>query len=169
MDREKTALEAKIQQAERPVVVLRRCFTSTDHNPGDIIPFAGPLWEGTVRELTDDERDELDARRRQAKAEFGDEAPPSEQKVSVRSEVILEALGRLDPENDQDWLESGQPAMAAVNRELLKMGATPDTSSRAEVRSIAPDFVRPVNVPVGAGSETEPLAPVGMAPIEGGF
>lgn len=173
---EKTALEAKQEQGARMVVVLRRCSTNTDHNPGDIISWTGPLSEyGVMREMTEDERDEFDARMASHRAQFGEDTAAPAQSVPVREEILRQALANLNPENDADWLDSGQPAVAAVNRELLKMGATPDTSSRAEIRSIAPDFVRPSDEPTGAASDV-PVDPVGMAPaevdaapIEGGF
>lgn len=163
---EKTAHEAKQDQGVRMVVVLRRCATNTDHNPGDIIQWTGPLSEYEVmRELTEEEREEFDARMKAHREEFGEQVAPPQQSTSVREEIVRQALSKLKPGDDNDWLESGKPAMSAINRELLRMGATPDTSTRAEIQSIAPDFMRPVDQPSGAASDVGGEA-VGMAPAE---
>lgn len=168
MAEEKTAQEAKQEKGARMVVVLRRCFTNIDHNPGDVVPWSGDLPEtGIMRELTDDERDEYDAKVVAHRAQFGSDVAEEPQRVSVREEVIRQALAKLDPANDNDWLESGKPAMAAVNRELLLMGATPDTTSRAEILKVAPDFKRPELEGGGGAASDRGLDPVGMAPGSG--
>lgn len=170
---EKTAAEAKIEQDARPVVVLARCFTQIDHNPGDIIQWTGELpANGIMRELTEDEREEFEAKAAAERArarQYGEAEQTTQHKVPVRAEQIQAALNRLNPENDNDWTESGQPAIVALNRELLIAGVSPDTTSRAEVRSIAPEFMRPKQEETGAASDAGGES-MGMAPsLEGGF
>lgn len=172
MANERTAAEAKAQDEARPVVVLQRCFTQIDHNPGEIVQWTGELPEtGIMRELTEDEREEFEAKiaaDRARSRQFGEAEQAAPHTVPVRSEQIMAALNRLNPENDNDWTESGQPAIAALNRELLIAGVKPDVTTRAEVRSIAPDFARPEKQPEGAASDTGGES-MGMAPVEGGF
>lgn len=168
MAREKTALEAKQVGESRMVRVLRRCSTNTDHNPGDIIPYAGEINPNVMRELTAEESDEITAKIAERRIELGDVVEDSSVSTSIRSEILLKALASLNPENDDDWLESGKPAISAVNRELLRMGATPDTSTRAELVSVAPTFVRPTTGPTGAASDVGPSDAIGMAAAGGG-
>lgn len=151
MSDEISTMEAADRAAQRPVMIRKRCSTTTDHQPGDIIMFAGELYKGGVmRELTDEELDERARIERieQANREAEDAATQAsmfskENRESVRDEIIREAIAQLDPMDDAHWTETGQPTIGALNGVLLKMGATPETTSRAEVRAIAPDALRP--------------------------
>jgi hypothetical protein len=161
-----TKSETKPELPMRPVVVLRRCFTEIDHNPGEIVHWKGDLPEsGIFRELTDDERDEFDATRAQHADDPSLEPEPD--RVDVREDFIRKAVGLLDPNLDSDWLmPSGQPAMSAINRNLLKLGAVPDTTTRAEVRKVMGDIKRP-DPPAKEGAASDVAVPlVGMAPSE---
>ena len=149
MEQEVNAAEAAQIRGLRPVVVRKPCATNTIHAPGDIVQHAGPLpANGIFRELTEDELDEMNRKERARLAEIGADAnaqPPrvAGNEIDVRGEVILEALGLLDATDDSHWLESGQPAVAAVNGMLLKIGAMPETTTRAEIKAYASSFIRP--------------------------
>lgn len=157
--------ETKRELPMRPVVVLRRCFTEIDHNPGEIVHWKGELPEsGIFRELTDDERDEFDVSRAQHADDPSLELEPHS--VDVREDFIRKAVGLLDPNVDADWLQSGQPAMSAINRNLLKLGAVPDTTSRAELKSIMGDIMRPPPPEKGGAASDVAVPLVGLGPAE---
>lgn len=63
--------------------------------------------------------------------------PGTMSQAATTDDMIKEALGKLDPANDEHWTADGKPAMAALNALL------PAEITRSRLEEVAPDFRRP--------------------------
>lgn len=72
-------------------------------------------------------------------------APGTLSQAATTDTMIVEALGKLDPANDEHWTADGKPAMVALNALL------PAEITRARLEEVAPDFARPPSEPAPAG------------------
>jgi len=70
-------------------------------------------------------------------AASGETAAGTMSQAATTDGAILEALKKLDPDNDEHWTNTGKPAMEAVNALL------PAAITRARLDEVAPDFSRP--------------------------
>lgn len=79
-------------------------------------------------------------------------------------DVILKALGELDPDNDGHWTVSGLPSMAALETRVGDASIT-----REQITDIAPDFTRKHRVlPDGAPALNGDTPPADAAPTADG-
>lgn len=72
------------------------------------------------------------------KVSEGDEAKTKGDGKAVKNDKLKRAIESLDPKDDSNWIASGKPALAAVEKVYGSSGVT-----RADVDAAAPGFVRP--------------------------
>lgn len=121
----------------------------TRHREGDVIQYTGACDSLTIREMTDKEIEEHLGFKAAKEAPPPPPQPgsPDDMREKARGTIILSALGRLDHEDPSAWTDSGKPNIAAVMRELMKVGASNTDTSRAEIQKFAPKFRRSAGNP----------------------